>query len=63
MLVGSRGVILESIRTPRLCTSKEAIARFFRKLSEGRGSDLPARPIVKSVSDRRVEEELDRLGI
>jgi len=63
MKVGVRGVLLESIRTPRLCTSKEAIARFFRKLSEGPGSDSRAKPVVDRVSDCRVEAELDRLGI
>lgn len=63
MTTGVRGIVLESIRTPQLCTSKEAIARFFQNLSEGPGSDSRVKPVIDRVSDCRVEAELDRLGI
>jgi hypothetical protein len=61
---GCRGVVLESIRTPKLATSREAVARFICRLTE------QAEPIKTSVGlataperDRRqVEQELDRLG-
>jgi hypothetical protein len=61
MTVGVRGVVLESIRTPRLATSREAIARFFASLS------MRPAPMeqVKHVldHDRRIEQELDQLGL
>src|SRR5690349_5080923 len=34
MSKGCRGVVLESLRTPRLVTSRQAVARFIRRLSE-----------------------------
>lgn len=63
MLVGKRGVRLESLRTPRLVTSREAIARFFQRLSDGAAPS--SLPITKKVSrdSVRIERELDRLGI
>jgi len=60
---GVRGIILESLRTPRLCTSKEAVSRFFRSLSERSVSIAPATQVVKQMTDRRIDEELDRLGL
>src|SRR4051812_6611550 len=64
MKVGHRGIVLESIRTPKLATSREAVARFFHRLTEASG---PAQPAPRSQagrerSDRDVERELDRLG-
>ena len=62
---GSRGIILESIRTPRLATSRQAISRFFRRLSESEsqtGSSPPSRP-ARAITTRDVEKELDRLGL
>ncbi len=63
MTRGSRGVRLESIRTPRLATSREAVARFFTRLTE-------ARPVPEAVGGRphssyhhRIEAELDQLGL
>jgi Protein of unknown function (DUF1580) len=65
MSIGCHGVILESLLTPRRVTSREAIARFFRRMTE-----LAQRPDVAPVSqparsrvNRAVECELDRLGI
>jgi Protein of unknown function (DUF1580) len=63
LTVGVRGVVLESIKTPRLCTSMEAIARFFSKLSERPTGDVTATDNVKNIAEFGVEAELDRLGI
>ena len=62
---GCRGVILESIRTPRLATSRQAVSRFCRRLS---GVSRPAETAIHHDADRRrakdeVERELDHLGI
>ena len=60
---GCGGVVLESVRTPKLATSREAVARFFRRLTEAAEpagtKPMPARP----RSTRDVEHELDRLGL
>ena len=61
---GVRGIVLESVRTPRLATSRQAVARFFRRLSE---VSRPAAPAARSDVAREranhvVEQELDRLG-
>src|SRR4051812_33660210 len=61
---GCRGVILESIRTPRQPTSRQAGARSTRRLSE---ASRPAAPAPLNVaapkrSNDEVERELDRLG-
>jgi hypothetical protein len=58
---GCRGVVLESIKTPKLATSRQAVARFIRRLSE---QGEPANPSVNLATarerDRRhVEQELD----
>lgn len=64
MTIGVRGVVLESIKTPRLCTSREAIARFFLKLSERPERTLLQNQVLtQKCGERRVEEELDRLDI
>jgi hypothetical protein len=62
---GCRGVLLESVQIGGTrCTSKEALARFFRRLTTDDFSDMPA---ARSVAQRqRVAEKamqaLDREG-
>jgi hypothetical protein len=65
MTTGCRGVILESVKSPRLATSRQAIARFIDRLSN---LDRPNVSAIRSASVRKpmnhsVEAELDRLGI
>jgi hypothetical protein len=65
MKVGTRGVVLESLNAPRKCTSREAIGRFMDRLNN---HALPGHPATRSGAgrprvDRRVEGELDRLGL
>jgi hypothetical protein len=62
---GCRGVILESVRTPRLATSRQAIARFFQRLSEPAQPTglLVSTPAARERENRNVEQELDWLGI
>jgi hypothetical protein len=67
MQYGHDGVVLESVQTPTLATSREAVARFFRQLTEAR-TRRQSRPTgrIRPVVDRTnrdVEQELDRLGI
>lgn len=63
---GCRGVILESVQVGGThCTSREALARFFRRLTQGDAADLPA---IRSVAQRqraadRAMRELDRAGV
>ncbi len=62
---GVRGVVLESIHTPRLATSRQAVARFFRLLSEAsRRSVSPsvAAPVSRGRTSEAIERELDLLG-
>jgi len=64
MQVGIRNVVLESISTPRLATSRQALARFFLRLSE---TARPAAPTVASAprsgrTSGSVDRELDQLG-
>jgi hypothetical protein len=65
MKTGCRGVVLESIRTPRLATSRQAVARFLQRLSAiGCPSSAPARGLEgRGRTNREVEIELDRIGI
>jgi len=47
---GCRGVILESVQIGGTkCTSREALARFFRRLTTGDAADAPK---VRSVAQR-----------
>ncbi len=64
MSVGVRGIILESIGTPRKCTSRQAVARFLARLNPlTRPTTSPVRDRFASERiDRDVEPELDRLG-
>ena len=63
---GCRGVILESIQIGATrCTSKEALARFFRRLTTGDLADVPA---VRSVAKRerqcaKAMKDLEQAGI
>ena len=62
--IGKQGVKLESLRTPRLVTSREAIARFFQRLSDGATQQSPVLTRQnRSRDEERIERELDRLGI
>jgi len=52
---GCRGVILESLQVGGTrCTSREALARFFRRLTKGNAADAP---MVRSVgkTNRKME--------
>jgi hypothetical protein len=62
---GIRGVCLEHLRTPRLATSRQAVARFFRRLSEPTTPPGPSRSVRPNPARaaRDLERELDRLGI
>ena len=63
---GCRGVVLESLQIGGTrCTSKEALARFFRRLTQGDTADVPA---VRSVAQRqraaeRAMRDLERAGV
>jgi hypothetical protein len=62
--VGHRGVKLESLQTPRLVTSKEAIARFFRSMSAMPSPESTAATSrSRARDDVHIERELDQLGI
>ena len=63
---GCRGVILETIQVGGTrCTSKEALARFFRRLTTGDAADVPA---TRSVAQRqraaeKAMRDLERAGM
>jgi hypothetical protein len=63
---GCRGVILESIQVGGTrCTSKEALARFFRRLTSGDAADVPE---IRSVAKRdrdcaKAMRELEQAGV
>jgi hypothetical protein len=63
---GCRGVILESIQVGGTrCTSREALARFFRHLTSGDAADDPT---IRSTAQRNratdaAVRELERAGI
>ena len=65
MKSGCRGVLLESVRIPRLATSRQAVARFILRLS---GTDRAPCHNPRSIPalervNQETESELDRLGI
>lgn len=64
MQKGQRGKRLEFVRTPRMATSKEAIARFFQCLSgmTGRGAGEGTHR-TRARDEQRIERDLDQLGI
>ena len=62
---GCKGVVLESIQAGGTrCTSREALARFFRRLTARQGLDAPA---TSAADGKRgtapLETELDLAGI
>ena len=63
---GCKGVVLESIQIGGTrCTSREAISRFFRRLTTGDTADAPA---IRSVAQRKRDVEkaihnLERAGV
>jgi hypothetical protein len=63
---GCRGVVLESIQIGGTrCTSQEALARFFRRLTLGDAADAPA---ARSVAQRqraaeKAIRELEKAGV
>lgn len=61
---GVWGIVLESIKTPRLATSRQAVARFFRRLSEASRPAVAAnhQEVARNRANDEVERELDRLG-
>ena len=65
MKSGCRGVLLESIKTPKLATSRQAVARFFAQLSDA--GPTPVDPVRRNAdrerASRDVERELDHIGI
>src|SRR4051812_36217776 len=62
---GARGVVLESLNTPRKCTSKQAVARFLVRLSQRARPELPQGGGVAARvrPDREAEHGPDRLGL
>ena len=62
---GCRGVVLESIQVGGTrCTSREALARFFDRLSQGGAADLPPvrTPAQRQRAVDRAVQELEREG-
>jgi hypothetical protein len=62
---GLRGIVLETIQVGGTrCTSREALARFFIRLSEEAGL-TPTRPTPTQLRrrDEHDEEELARMGV
>jgi hypothetical protein len=62
---GCRGVVLESVQVGGTrCTSREALARFFQRLTQGDVPDLP--PVRTSAQRRRAADQamrdLERAG-
>ena len=64
--VGCRGVVLDSIQCGRTrCTSREALERFFSRLSAASGKVTSDSPVTPTRRDHlaAVEQELDESGI
>ena len=61
-LVGRRGIKLETIELGGVtCSSKEALARFFRRLTALEQHEQP--PIRDAGRQERVERQLERFGL
>jgi hypothetical protein len=61
---GCRGVILESIQVGGTrCTSREALARFFARLTHANSPKPQRPPTRRQRADEATEKELDRAGI
>ena len=62
---GCRGVVLESVQIGGTrCTSREALARFFDRLSRGDAADLPPvrTPAQRQRAAERALRELEKEG-
>jgi hypothetical protein len=62
---GCRGVVLESIQVGGTrCTSREAMARFFQRLSHGDAADLPPvrTPAQRERAATQASRDLERAG-
>jgi len=63
---GRKGIILETIQIGGTrCTSREALARFFQRLTFGNGSapEAPPSPARRRRAAERAERELAREGV
>lgn len=58
MKSGCRNVVLESVRAPRLATSREAVARFIARLTEQAVRATP--PIRNAAARERHVEQVER---
>jgi hypothetical protein len=62
--VGCKGVVLESIQVGGTrCTSREALARFFQRLTRGDSPALPRSPARRRYAAAAAERELQREGV
>ena len=62
---GCRGVVLESIQIGGTrCTSREALTRFFRRLTQGDAADLPPvrTPAQRERAATQAIRDLERAG-
>jgi hypothetical protein len=63
-LRGLRGVTLETIQIGgTLCTSREALQRFFARLSRAQPAPAQATTALRRRAVQRADEELDQIGI
>jgi hypothetical protein len=61
---GCKGVILESIQVGGTrCTFREALARFFQRLTRGDSPALPRSPARRRYAAAAAERELQREGV
>ncbi len=61
---GCRGVILESIQVGGTrCTSKQALARFFRRLTYADSPQSTRSPAKRRRAADRAQRELERQGV
>ena len=63
---GCKGVVLESIQIGGTrCTSREALARFFRRLTSGDAADIPPARLVaqRERAAAKAMKELEQAGV
>jgi hypothetical protein len=61
---GCRGIVLESIQVGGTrCTSREALGRFFQRLTRGDSPALPRSPARRRYAAVAAERELQREGV